>query len=156
MNFDVVSTHRWLDQDEVSGIGVQGGHGPDWEGGVLRDMSEGQARHDGTFSGQAFRGRHLPGSGGIPWQSLAFGSLQFGVDADGDAGDLLEQPGVEQLGQHPVKAIGHFVQVFEEEDPVLEGGLIGGAERGAEQGDVAADQRAGGDAAAQNADGLLP
>ena len=48
-------------------------------------------------------------------------------------GDLLEEAGVEQLGQHPVEAIRHFVQVFEEEDLVLERGLVGGAERGAQQ-----------------------
>ena len=37
----------------------------------------------------------------------------------------------------------------------LKDGLVGRAERGAEQGDIAADQRAGSDAAAQDGDGLL-
>jgi hypothetical protein len=45
---------------------------------------------------------------------------------------LLEQAGVEQLCEHAVEAVRHLVEVFEEQDLVLEGGLIGRPERAAE------------------------
>ena len=102
-------------------MGVEGDADADRQGGVEGDVAEGQARDDRDFQ------REQPFLEDI-FQRLAvfFGVsglrvLAIGVDADGDAGDLLEQAGVEELGQHPVEAVRHFVEVFEEEDAVLEG-----------------------------------
>ena len=146
--------HGGLGDEQVAFHGIKGCADAEGQGGVQRDVAEGQTHHDGDFQGeQSFPEHVFQGLAvffGVPGIRL----MAVGIDADGNARDLLEQPGVEQLGQHPVEAVRHFVQVFEEEDTVLERGLIRGPERATEQGDVAADQRAGDDTAAQDGDGL--
>src|SRR5262249_14649755 len=72
------------------------------------------------------------------------------VDANGDAGHLLKQTGVEKMRQHAVEAIRDFGKVFEKENAVFEWRLKGSAEGGAKDGQVAADERAGGAAGAED------
>ena len=122
----------------VVGQGLEGDAHADREGGVQGDVAEGQAGYDGdlereqAFPEHVFQG--LPVFLGV----LGLGVPAVGVDADGDARDLLEQARVEHLGQHPVKAIRCLVQVLEEEYLVLERGLIGSSEGGAEEADISA------------------
>ena len=74
----------------------------------------------------------------------AFGLRVFatGVDADGDACDLLQQACVQQMRQQSVEAIRWLVEVLEKKDFVFERGLERRRERGAKQRDVSTNQLA--------------
>src|SRR5271169_3942784 len=151
---DWLFNSRFVD-GQVALDGVEGDAHADREGGVQRDVPEGQTSDDGDFQWEQALFEHILQGLPVFLGVLRLGVMAVGVDTDGDASDLLEQAGVEQLGQHAVKTIGDFVHVLKEEDLVPERGLKGSPEGGAKEGDIAAHQRAGDDAAAQDGDGLL-
>ena len=145
-----------LRDDQVAFDGVEGRAHTYGNGGVQGDVTEGEAGDDGHFQWQQplleYVFQRLP----VFFGALGLRVLTVHIDADGDTSNLLEQAGVKELGQHPVEAIGHLTQIFEEKDAVLEGGLERSAQCGAEQGDVAADERARNLAAAENGDCFPP
>src|SRR5437899_6938298 len=116
----VVLTHGGFGNYEVALDGVERRPHPDGQRGVEGDMAKGKAGDDGDFERQQSFPEHVFNCLAIFLGLFGFRVAAILVDADGDAGDLLEQPGVEEMGQHAVEAIRDFVEVFEEEDLILE------------------------------------
>src|SRR5205823_7660949 len=94
----------------------------------------------------------------------AAGGVFAGRDqvADDEPASVLERAAELELREHPVEAVGRLVQVFEEHDAVLEGGLQRRAAKRCEGREVAAAERAFGAATARGlrgpgeAAGLVP
>src|SRR5438876_8923590 len=68
------------------------------------------------------------------WVSAVF------IDANGDAGDLLQHTGIEQMGEHPIEAVRRLFQILKEKNFSLKRWLIGRAQSTAEQRKISADQ----------------
>lgn len=51
---------------------------------------------------------------------------------------------MEQLGEHAVDTVGRLIDLFQAEDAVAEVGLVGGPQRGDQDGEVAPDETSGG------------
>src|SRR6478736_794283 len=114
----------------------------DGERGIHRDVAEGQAGDDGNLEWEQAVFQNFFQCLAIFLGSLGLRVVAIGVQADGDARDLLEQAAVRQIGEHAIPAIRCFTDVFEEEDGVVERGLPRRADDGAKQGEIAADEPA--------------
>lgn len=136
-------------------VGVEFGLNADWQGGVHRDVAKGQAGNDGYFQRGESLAEDFAQGLAIFLRGLGVRVIAIGIQTDGDAGDLLEQAAVGEISEHSIPAIRRFANVFEEEDGVLERGLPGRPDDGAEQGQVAADEVAAGDAAPDELHGLV-
>jgi len=113
-------------------IGVEGDAARRSGGWRSGDVAEGQAGYDGDLEREQAFPEHVFQGLPVFLEFLALGSCKLALMPMAMPGDLLEEAAFEHLGQHPVKAVGHFVQVFKEEDLVLKRGVIGSSERGAE------------------------
>ena len=79
----------------------------------------------------------------------------LGELAEHDAGQFLQLPGQQQVGQHPVDPVPGLVDVLQEQDRAVQVRRVGRADQRAEQAQVAADQAAAGAPADEGGDAVL-
>lgn len=106
--------------DEVGIVSIKSDVGSDGQSGVQRDVAEGKVHYHGNFERQKTFFQNVDKCLTVFFECFGFWIFTVVIDADGNSGDLLEDTGGKEVGQHAIETVGGFVEIFEEENGAFE------------------------------------
>src|ERR1044071_7361827 len=132
--------HGRLCNDKIPGTAIQLCLHSYWQCRIERHMSKRQTNHDRHFQRQKSLSQNVLGSLPVFSGGFCFWVHAVSINPHCYYGNLLQQPGIQQMSEHTINSIRRLLEIFDEKNPSLKARLPWRSQHGANYRKVPTDQ----------------